>query len=321
MHKTALPAPPVIFVAHRKGGVGKTEVSIDLSEYFVLLAKKRVLGIDLDPAQANYSQHTYGMDLKEDSTAGFTPPPHPDFEDEIKRSSIADLYYGESVYPYPSWIRTGETNNGFLDVLLSDPDKLEHINDSFKTPINRPLNKDVHNSLKNFIEDYDEDEPDAPYIRNLYDLCIIDVGPGVSPLFNAALRAATHIIIPFIPTERDFQGIVSMLSTIKRENLQRPNDQPQLELIGLLPNMIENPLTKAQNIYISEAKEKHSDILFPEECWMQRLAAFTNRDTKNANPNSIFELPDSSKAKQQALAMAKYVDQTVFKQGTNICQS
>jgi chromosome partitioning protein len=305
------PEIPVIAAINQKGGCGKTEVSIILSENLVLVEEKSVLGIDLD-IQANYSDHTVGMEPEKKNESGQKIPSHPDYEPgqgTNERSSIADLFFGQSVLPYQSWIQTD--NTGSLDVAMANPDRLEQITDEFQRSINQPLNKDVHNALYNFLSD-GENDPESTSISDLYDAVIIDTGPSRSPLFRATLRAATHVIIPFKPNRRDIQGIVSMLSAIKRENLQRPNARSPLKLIGLLPNLIENPLTISQKKYLPLVMEKHSDILMPEETWLHKHAAFTNRDLATADPRSIFELPDSSRAKQEATNLCDYIKQEIF---------
>lgn len=307
---------PVITPVNQKGGVGKTETTILLAEWFAIVRKMRVLVIDTD-MQCNTTEQLVGMELAPDAVGGQLPPKHPDFdpnENVEERSTIADIFEGKSVLPYSSWIRDEkDPARGFVEVICGHPHKLEVVNNVFYKPMNQPINKDVHNSLKSFIEDKgDPSDPENTTLKDLYDIIIIDTGPSRTPLFRASIRASTHIIVPFRPEKRDIQGMTAMLQVIESENYNRPNDRQQLNLIGLLPNMVRNPRTLTQKKYLEEVHANHKDILFPEDGWLHLLKAFPERDVEGAKPRSIFNLPANEPARRQATAMATHVEHAIF---------
>lgn len=312
--------PPVIIPANQKGGVGKTEEAIILAEWFSLVRNKRVLLIDTD-MQCNCTDHFVGMELSPGTTGGMLPPVHPDYqagENMEERSTVTDLFEGKIVLPYPTWINNnGDPNKGLVDVICGHPEKLETINAIFYKPQNLPINRDIHHSLKSFIEEQsDPEDPDYLTIKDLYDIVIIDTGPSRTPLFRAAIRAASHAIIPFRPNKRDIQGMTAMLQVVENENYNRPNDDRPLELIGLLPNMVRIPRTITESKNLQDLLELHSDIMFPEESWLNLLKAFPERDIEGSRPRSIFELPENDLARKQSTAMAIYVEQSIFGSGS-----
>ena len=96
----------VIANATNKGGEGKTTMSIMLTEYAALVMNKKVLAIDLDP-QANFSKYYLNLEYDHVYKGGKVPPLHPEYcpdedTDWDGRSSIANIFYGEEVIPYPT---------------------------------------------------------------------------------------------------------------------------------------------------------------------------------------------------------------------------
>lgn len=306
---------PVVTAINQKGGVGKTEITMLLAEYFALVKKKRVLVFDTD-MQCNASQFLVGMDIVRDAIGGQLPPIHPDYnplDSMEERSSVADIFEGKSVLPYSSWVQTprdSEEPEGYVDVLCGHPAKLEKINNIFYDPT-KPLHPGALNSLRKFIDDEgDPKDQENTTIHGLYDIVLIDTGPSRTPLFRAALRASSHIIIPFKPAEKDIQGMVAMLQALEQENNNRPDSS--LKLIGLLPSIIRAPRVARQTERLESLQKAHGDMLFPEESWIYQLTAFEERDKTKKGIRSIFELPNHSPARRQATKMAEYVESKIF---------
>lgn len=295
---------PVISTANQKGGVGKTLVAGLLCEWFGLVRGKRVLLLDLD-MQCNSSDQWIGMDLAPNAVGGQLPPLHPDYtpnENVEERSSIADIFYGLGVLPYPTWINhnVDPTIPGIVDVLCGHPQKLEEINTEFNNASGL-IEQKVHNRIRDFLE--------AEVVQESYDVVVLDTGPSRSPIFRSAIRASSHIVIPFRPEEKDIQGIAAMLQVVRQENYSRTNDMEPLKLMALLPNMVRH--TSLHKTNLNKFLEKHKDITAPENAWLGHLTAFPERDVQGSRPKSVFELPDSAPAKIQATGMCRFIESQI----------
>ena len=296
---------PIVACMNQKGGVGKTLVTGLLAEWFALIRNQRVLIVDLD-MQCNTTDHWVGMDLAPNAIGGQLPPIHPDYNPEWEvneRSSVADIFYGTPILPYTTWLKNADTSEptGFVDVLCGHPQKLEAINVTFGRADGH-LDQRVQNRLKTFFVD--------PEIQESYDLILLDTGPSRSPIFRAAVRAASHVLIPFRPEEKDIQGITAMLQVIRQENYARPNANEKLKLIGLLPNMVRPTKLHEDNLFL--LRKEHDAIMFPTGSWLSHLTAYPERDAKGSRPKSVFELPVNSLPYQQSSAMANYVERIIL---------
>ena len=295
---------PIVSAINQKGGVGKTLTVGLLAEWFALVRNKRVLIVDLD-MQCNSTDQWVGMELAPNVIGGQLPPRHPDYNPEWgvnERSTIADIFYGTPVLPYSSWLQTtSEKESGYVDVMCGHPQKLEEVNIAF-TKQDGQLDSKVHSRLYDFLSDEE--------IQSSYDIILLDTGPSRSPIFRAAVRACSHIIIPFRPEEKDIQGITSMLQVLRQENYARGNARERLKLVGLLPNMVRP--TKLHDDNMAILLEQHEGILFEKPSWLGHLTAFPERDVKGSRPKSVFELAESSPARQQAQAMAMFAEKSIF---------
>ncbi len=300
----------IVSSINEKGGVGKSTTSEILAEFFAIEKGLRVLFVDLD-GQCNGSESLIGMDIDTTAHGGKVPPklserwpemydPDSGVED---RSSIADIFFGLPVLPYPSWVNEKNGYKGKIDVFCGHPEKLAKINKAFDV---NSLEKEVYNHLRSFLHD--------PEVWEYYDVVIIDTSPTDTPLFRAALRASTHIYIPLTPNPKDIEGLRGMLQHFKQENFSRTNDMERLQLIGMLPNMVRS--TKAQTTVLKNFLEKYSNYTFPEEAWLSLLTAFPERDFKGAKPRSIFELSVTDKARMQSTAMGHFIYTKLFNENT-----
>jgi len=297
---------PVIGCMNQKGGVGKSTISALLAEWFALIRKKRVLLIDLD-MQCNTSDKWVGMEPVENVLGGQLPPRNPGYDPSNEcneRSSIADIFWGKSVLPYETWLNEEVGQGGYVDVLCGHPELLEKVNISF-AKTDKQLEETVHNQLRSFLSSED--------FQSYYDMVILDTGPSRTPTFRSALRAASHIIIPFSPEENDLQGIVAMLQVVRQENFYRPSSQDaRLKVIGLLPNKVRKN-TKLHRDNLDLIQAAHSDILFPENSWLPLSTRYPERDSKGSRPKSVFELSENDSAVMSAIAMSQHVEKHLFK--------
>lgn len=211
----------VLVIGNNKGGVGKTFVSKSIAEYMAIEMKKRVLLIDLDP-QTNLSRRYLDMKLLEDGSHDYSPPRHPEWTPEDHEwdgfSDSADIWLKGFSVPYPT------TYEG-LDIIPSHARKLQNIE--------LVKQQDVHEEIVRWFRKFiylDE-------LKNNYDLVIIDTRPSKGPLVQAAMYAATHLLIPSEMEAPSVEGLHGMLSVRTATNLIR-GKKDQLNLIGILPNKI-----------------------------------------------------------------------------------
>lgn len=288
----------VIVPVNNKGGVGKTQVSKILMEYFSYVRNKRVLAVDFDP-QCNLSRRFVEMDLDPSSPQGYCPPEHPDYDpndpedaDWDGRSTIANIFFGKSVTPYPTFIKN-------LDVAVAHADKL-----LLAEAVNRKdVEEKVHNQLNAFLS--------CPEVQKLYDIVVVDTAPSKGPLTISAMRAATHIIIPSVMEAQPIQGIYGMMQLWMQESLAREREGARsLEIIGILPNIF-----RQVNLHKDMLKSLKEDADFSEHVMPMSLGqrvAFSEVDVDGANPRSIFDLGDNDLAKKEALEVCKFVEKKVF---------
>lgn len=286
----------VIVPTNNKGGVGKTKLSILLAEYLSL--SKRVLVIDFDP-QCNFSRRFLKMENDPSSPSGVMPPIHHDYDENDPdyvgwdgRSSIADIFYGApfGVIPY-------QTNIQNIDIMPGHADKLLEA----EAVRRGEVVEKVYNQLSLFLS--------SPDVLEAYDVVVIDTAPSKGPLTVAAVKAATHIIIPSVMEEQPIQGVYGMLQLWMQESLRRSPLKP-LNLIGILPNMF-RPINLHKDMLLSLKENKSlSQYVMPVQ--LSQRAAFAEVDAEGALPRTIFDLSDSNPAKREALSVCEYIAKKVF---------
>ncbi len=293
----------VLAVLNQKGGVGKTTLAAVIAEYAAIHGGKNVLVVDLD-MQCNSSDYWIGMESDPTATGGQVPPRHPDYENDpdlAERSSIADIFYGKAVLPHKTYICP---ENGFehsVDIMVGHPALLESINTEFDNASGK-IASQIINRLGEFLH--------MPDVAETYDLIILDTGPSRNPIFRAAVRAATHAIIPFEPEEKSLQGINAMLQAIQSENFSRPSGSA-LALVGLCANKVRTN-TNLHRGTLTMLQEQLSDIMLPDDTYLPQSTAFPERDLKGISPRSIFAIPASHAARIAAEKVGAFVLGRIF---------
>ncbi len=109
------------------------------------------------------------------------------------------------------------------------------------------------------------------------------------------------------------EGIYGMLQLWKQEQLRRPIDKP-INLVGILPNMF-NSRSSLHKGLLESLSNNHqiSQYVIPGK--IGRRIAFAEVDAEDAQPSSIFDLPDNNFAKQEALAFCHYLNQRMYNNG------
>lgn len=284
----------VIVNATHKGGEGKTTNSIMLAEYSALIRGLKTLVIDMDP-QANFSGRYISMEYDPAYKGGKIPALHPDYDVEEDgewdgRSSIANIFYGEEVVPYPTAISN-------LELLPAHSYKLQEAESVTK---NEVVEK-VHMQLKRFL--------DLPDVKSSYDVIIIDTPPSKGPLTIAAIKAASHIVIPAQMEQFSIEGIYGMLQLWKQESYYRTKENP-IDLIGILPNQVRDIKLHKQFLNGLKMMKGVADYVMPRV--IKKRAIYTEILVEDANPKSIFELPAQNVARQEYESACYYIMEKVY---------
>ena len=307
----------VLAVLNQKGGVGKTTAVTVLAEYGALIwnfveengsRNARVLVIDMD-MQCNTSDYFVGMISDSGVRGGQLPPKHPDYDgsdDQSERSTIADIFYGQMVLPHTVKLK-GKDGTVEVDVILGHPAKLEDINEEFDKGSGE-IDQRVVNRLGELLHD--------PEVAASYDLIILDTGPSRNPIFRSALRAATHVLIPFEPEEKSLQGVNAMAQAITTENFSRGRNNPKCKVVGLLPNKVRQQVS-LHSMNMELVKTNLPALAMPDGIHLPLSTEFPSRDVKGARPSSIFNLSPSKHPRIKAEEVCAYVYQAIFDQPVN----
>lgn len=295
-NKDAIMAKIIVNATH-KGGEGKTTNSIMLAEYAALIQHLKTLIIDMDP-QGNFSGRYIRMDYDPAYKGGKIPSLHPDYEPSVDmdwdgRSSIANIFYGEEVVPYPTSISN-------LELLPAHSIKLQEAEAVTK---NEVVEK-VHGQLKKFL--------DLPDVKNNYDLIIIDTPPSKGPLTIAAIKAASHVVIPAQMEQFSIEGIYGMLQLWKQESYYRTPENP-IELVGILPNQVRDIKLHKQFLNGLCKMKGVADYVMPHV--IKKRAIYTEILVEEASPKSIFDLHENNIARKEYEQACQYIMERVMNHG------
>ena len=176
-------------VANRKGGVGKSTVSVMLAQAFAIWGKKRVLMIDLD-SQCNASLILIGGQGWRDARNA----------DKTIADFFYDLFDGIPAKPRDYLLPNvgdvhDETGKAPRLALLPGSLMLEDIQGELFVRQAKESNSPevvanrVRGRIENLLRRYGAS----------YDLVVLDCPPGLSLAALAALKAADKVIVPFKP--------------------------------------------------------------------------------------------------------------------------
>jgi chromosome partitioning protein len=289
----------VIAFVNNKGGVGKTTCSRTMAEYLSLISNKKVLAIDFDP-QCNFSNRFIHMEVDPASKEGRIPPIHPDYDpsdpddaDWNGRSSIAEIFYGGHVIPYPTYI----TN---LDLAPAYGEKLLGAEAVRKSEV---VDK-VHKRLAEFLN--------FPDVQAAYDAVVIDTAPSKGPLTVGVIKAATHIVIPSAMEEQVIEGVYGMMQLWMQESMMRDHKNP-LNLVGILPTLFKkNTLLHRQMLESLMNNKELGKYILPVK--VSNKIIYPELDSQNSNPKSIFEFKGKNKfyEKAEAMEVCEYLTRRIF---------
>lgn len=248
----------VCVVSNRKGGTGKTTLTMAIAEGLAVLAGKRVLLIDTD-RQANLStafglsEKTMGESPHAFSETGLRPdelvipPIHPDYEegdDFAPRSSSAEIMepQAKAVLPYDTFLESSiqclkslNPLGGCVDVLPADGARLQHIQTHAEQYDTRTLYKRWASWLveSNALWDYDAIVFDAP--------------PLDSELHQALYQLCDHVVVPVQPNN----DTLSAASAIAFSCFAAHNSDGRPRMMTTIVNPLRgNRLTKPQREWL-----------------------------------------------------------------------
>jgi chromosome partitioning protein len=237
------------------------------------------------------------MEIDPAAPEGLMPPIHPDYDpidpndqDWDGRSSIAEIFYGQGVVPYPTYVSNLDIAPGHAEKLLS----AESVRRS-------EVVEKVHKQLSNFLHSAD--------VKAAYDAVVIDTAPSKGPLTVSVMKAATHIIIPSVMEEQPVQGIYGMLQLWMQESLIREKNYP-LQLIGILPNMFKQTRLHKDILKSLQDNSAISKYVLPVK-FSQRIV-FAEVDAADSNPRSIFDFQEQHVAKSEAMQVCNYIAERIF---------
>jgi len=286
----------IIAFLNNKGGVGKTTCSRTMAEYLGKVKKKPTLAIDFDP-QCNFSHQYLKMEIDPGSPEGLMPPIHPDYNpddpldvDWDGRSSIAEIFYGQGVVPYPTYIEHLDLAPGHAEKLLA----AEAVRRS-------DVVEKVHKQLLNFLN--------SPDVKSTYESVVIDTAPSKGPLTVSVIKAATHIVIPSVMEEQPVQGIYGMLQLWMQESLAREKNRP-LKLVGILPNMFKQ--TRLHKDIFASLKDSSAIGKYVMPVKLSQRIVFAEIDSENSNPRSIFDFQGNHVAASEATEVCEFISERIF---------
>jgi chromosome partitioning protein len=292
----------VIAVAQRKGGSGKTTCARTICEFAAIPEAYGLstLAIDFD-SQCSLSKLYLQMDTAGTDDAMSRPPIHPDYDpteegnDWNGRSSSADIFYKDgAVAPY----RVSRIEGvGHLDILPGDVKKLIEVEEHDRTY----LAERVQNRLRDWVT--------MPDVKAEYPLVVIDTAPSDHPLTRAALRAATHLLIPVTMEQQGIDGLHEMLSMWRQENSRR-TENDALQIIAIQPNLV-MPGSLHTGFYQGlQANPAFAPYLSP--VLIKRRTAIAERDVRGLKPNSIFHMHPTEEPRKMMLDFARFVLRRAF---------
>lgn len=286
----------IIAFVNNKGGVGKTTCSKLMAEYLSKIKNLRTLCIDFDP-QCNFSHQYLHMEIDPAAPEGLMPPIHPDYdaddpndEEWDGRSSIAEIFYGQGVVPYPTYVENLDIAPGHAEKLLT----AESVRRS------EVVDK-VHRQLASFLN--------SPDVQAAYDAVVIDTAPSKGPLTISVIKAATHIVIPSVMEEQPVQGIYGMLQLWMQESLARDKGRP-LKLIGILPNMFKQ--TRLHKDILKSLQDNPSIGKYVLPVKFSQRIVFAEVDAADSTPRSIFDFQEQHVAKTEALEVCEHLAERIF---------
>lgn len=227
----------VIALVNRKGGVGKTTLTVALADFLSCVHMKRVLILDLD-SQANASLFTMGeerwaqlneneltiVDLLTRVRDGDAPPAEQVLADFIQQGTTRPVGFGE------------------LHVLCSTP-RLQDFEDDFVAAPDAFRYVSPYHLLAGVL---------GRVILRRYDYVLIDCPPSLNLVTLNGLSCADGYLVPIIP---DYVSTVGLPQLVEGIRVHARHIRRQLKMYGTLINRLK-PQTRLHQNILAELRVK-----------------------------------------------------------------
>lgn len=228
----------IISLVNRKGGVGKSTISINLASGLAIHESRKknskpVLLIDMDD-QLSATITAMGGGFSEDFVPVIT-----------------------SDNNYPQALENGYSASESLIVDSLIPRKRGQKVKLFRT------NKARMEGLEASLKQRDEADFQLTYflepIQDEYSYIIIDNPPSAGMLPMNSLVASTHVLVPIEPDGLSLIGLADILRMV--ENVRRTTN-PDLEVLGIVPSRFRMVRRQSQDV-IEELERIYGHLLLP----------------------------------------------------------
>ena len=305
---------PKIAVAIKKGGQGKTTVTRGLAEHFGIRRRKGVALLDLD-AQCNLS--TSYLETENTRDVGTRPPIHPDYDPAnpdpflvAGRSSTAEIFYSGQIKLYDITKVSGMET---VQILPADEQKLaqvaraDRLSATLKGEEKRQFKTSLENRLKEFFESAEED------LAKQFELILMDLPYAENILTSVALRACTHLLIPFDCEPLGVDGMYKMLGMWRQENKRRSRAD-RVKILAIQPNRYKARRASQEELLKAMEDEQQSGLVaqFMSKIRIPDLNEFSQIYQPKARPQSVFHLSRHSKARQVAERFGDHMEERLF---------
>ena len=204
------PAPLILAVVNKKGGVGKTTTTINLAGGFHHLYDQTVTILDLDSQGNSTKALTTQTDHGEQMARAFETAMHEEPEAILPRPTATHI----RLVPGGSALARAERLDGL-----------------------------AASRLMAIVErtDFGPQAGDPPSKGNVV---LIDTPPNFGVLTMSALLAAHYVVIVTEPEPMSIDGIQQCVATIREAR----QFNRQLELLGIIPNKVRNRVVDRENL-------------------------------------------------------------------------
>ena len=250
---------PVLTIAARKGGVGKSFAAINTA---VLAAcggpdkdktPLRVLLIDVDSQQNTTYYFLKYLGCKWIHRKALLPA-NPDCEDK-QVYNITDIFMGNDFVEYPT-----QYQNLFM---IPSDGEIDDLRKEFNKFPEKDIVMQTTNQFRNLIKLIEDD----------FDLIVIDTPPSKTHASQAAVAVSTHVLVM---AELDIwnseNGLPGIMSDIDYVNTSLRNSDDPVEIIGICPNKISSKtMTNEERKTLSDLVERYPQYLHQDLKFFNRV--------------------------------------------------